>query len=115
MATPFGIRLRRLREAKNMTLQQVADAVGCTRAYIWELEMKEGQRPSAERVYLIAKTFGVTVEDLMGDSPREPHETKPEDVQFFREYAGMSDADKKTYRQALKMLFSIRDDGDGKP
>ena len=65
MASAFGLRLRRLREAKKLTLQQVADAVGCTKAYIWELEMKDGQRPSAERVFLLAKTFGVTVEDLM--------------------------------------------------
>ena len=47
MASTLGARLRRLREAKKLTLQQVADAVGCTKAYIWELEMKEGQRPSA--------------------------------------------------------------------
>ena len=46
MASTLGARLRRLREAKKLTLQQVADAVGCTKAYIWELEMKEGQRPS---------------------------------------------------------------------
>ena len=62
MASAFGARLRRLREAKKLTLQQVADAVGCTKAYIWELEMKDGQRPSAERVHRLAKTFGVTVE-----------------------------------------------------
>ena len=105
MATTFGTRLRRLREAKNMTLQQVADAVGCTRGYIWELEMKEGQRPSAERVYLLAKTFGVTVEDLMEETPRAAHEAKPEDVQFFREYAGMTDEEKARYRQALKLMF----------
>lgn len=115
MATPFGIRLRRLREAKNLTLQQVADAVGCTRGYIWELEMKEGQRPSAERVYLLAKTLGVTVEYLMEDTPGDVPETKPEDVQFFREYAGMSDADKEIYQQALKMMFRIRGEGDDKP
>ena len=32
MASAFGARLRRLREAKGLTLQQVADAVGCTKA-----------------------------------------------------------------------------------
>ena len=61
MASAFGVRLRRLREAKKLTLQQVADAVGCTKAYIWELEMREGQRPTAERLNAIAKTLGVTV------------------------------------------------------
>lgn len=33
MGSAFGIRLRSLREAKGLTLQQVADAVGCTKAY----------------------------------------------------------------------------------
>ena len=67
MASVFGARLRRFREAKNLTLQQVADAVGCTKAYVWELEMKEGQRPSAERVRALAKVLGVTMEDIMGE------------------------------------------------
>ena len=36
MASVFGARLRRFREAKNLTLQQVANAVDCTKAYVWE-------------------------------------------------------------------------------
>ena len=64
MTSPFGKRLREFREAKGLTLQQVADHVGCTKAYIWELEMREGQRPTAERLNAIAKLLGVTVQDL---------------------------------------------------
>lgn len=108
MPTPFGIRLRRLREAKNLTLQQVADAVGCTKAYIWELEMKEGQRPSAERVYRLAKVLGVTVEDLMGETPAAVPQASPEDVVFFREYAGLSEEEKRRYRQTLELMFGPR-------
>lgn len=70
MASALGVRLRRLREAKKLTLQQVADAAGCTKAYIWELEMKDGQRPSAERVQALAKVLGVTMEDIMGSLSR---------------------------------------------
>lgn len=57
MGSAFGERLRSLREAQNLTLQQVADAAGCTKAYIWELEKKPGQRPSAERIQAIAKVL----------------------------------------------------------
>ena len=66
MGSAFGARLRSLREAKGLTLQQVADAAGCTKAYIWELEKKPGQRPTAERIQAIAKILGITMEDLMG-------------------------------------------------
>ena len=105
MASAFGARLRRLREAKKLTLQQVADEVGCTKAYIWELEMKDGQRPSAERVQALARVLGVTMEDIMGEPIEQVPQASPEDVGFFREYAGMTDEEKDRYRQALKIMF----------
>lgn len=111
MASALGVRLRRLREAKKLTLQQVADAVGCTKAYIWELEMKDGQRPSAERVQALAKLLGVTMEDIMGEPIQEVPEASLEDVAFFRVYAGMSEEEKKHYQDVLKMMFS-RKSGD---
>ena len=105
MPTPFGIRLRQFREAKGLTLQQVADHVGCTKAYIWELEMREGQRPTAERLNAIAKKLGVTVQDLLGE-PIDPRaKPTPTDVAFFREYAGMSEEEKARYREAMKLMF----------
>ena len=111
MTTPLGKRLRQYREAKGLTLQQVADAVGCTKAYIWELEMKDGQRPSAERIQAIAKVLGVTMEDVMGTPMQQAPEASPEDVAFFREYAGMTDEEKDRYRKALKIMFPDKGDG----
>ena len=105
MATTLGARLRRLREAKKLTLQQVADAVGCTKPYIWELEMKAGQRPSAERIHLLAKVLGVTMEDLMSETNEQVPEASLEDVAFFRQYTGMSEEEKQRYQQALKLMF----------
>ena len=111
MASAFGARLRRLREAKKLTLQQVADAVGCTKAYIWELEMKDGQRPTAERIQKIAQVLGVTMEDVMGTPMQEAPQASAEDVAFFREYAGMTDEEKDRYRKALKIMFPDKGDG----
>lgn len=111
MASAFGARLRRYREAKGLTLQQVADAVGCTKAYIWELEMKDGQRPTAERIQKIAQVLGVTMEDVMGTPMQLAPEASPEDVAFFREYAGMTDEEKDRYRQALKIMFPDKNEG----
>ena len=111
MASAFGTRLRRLREAKKLTLQQVADAVGCTKAYIWELQMKDGQRPTAERIQKIAQVLGVTMEDVMGTPMQEAPQASAEDVAFFREYAGMTDEEKDRYRQALKIMFPDKGDG----
>lgn len=112
MASAFGARLRRLREAKKLTLQQVADAVGCTKAYIWELEMKDGQRPTAERIQKIAQVLGVTMEDVMGTPMQQAPQASPEDVVFFREYAEMTDEEKDRYRQALKIMFPDKSQGE---
>src|SRR6218665_3148090 len=113
MASAFGARLRRLREVRKLTLQQGADAVGCTKAYIWELEMKGGQRPSAERIQAMAKLLGVTMEDVMGTPVYEAPDATHEDVAFFREYAGMTEKEKKNYQDGLKMMFSRKEkDGD---
>lgn len=115
MATPFGIRLRRLREAKSLSLQQLADLVGCTKAYLWELEMREGQKPSAERVRALARELGVTMEELMEDQPSEMPGVGPKDYAFFREYAGMSDEDKEKYRRMLDVMFGTSTDAEPKP
>ena len=105
MQSPLGKRLRQYREAKGLTLQQVADAVGCTKAYIWELEMREGQRPTAERLNAIAKTLGVTVLHLLGEPIGGIEDPSPADAEFFREYAGMSEDEKARYREAMKLMF----------
>ena len=105
MASALGVRLRRLREAKKLTLQQVADAAGCTKAYIWELEMREGQRPTAERLNAIAKLLGVTVLHLLGEPIGGIEDPTPADAEFFREYAGMTDDEKTRYREAMKLMF----------
>ncbi len=105
MQNSFGKRLRGFRETKGLTLQQVADAVGCTKAYIWELEMREGQKPTAERLNAIAKTLGVTIQDLLGDPIGSMENPLPQDIAFFREYAGMSEEEKQRYRDAMKLMF----------
>jgi transcriptional regulator with XRE-family HTH domain len=67
--------------------------------------MKEGQRPSAERVRALAKVLGVTMDDIMGEPLTDVPQASPEDVAFFREYAGMTDEEKDRYRQALQIMF----------
>lgn len=105
MQSPFGKRLREYREAKGLTLQHVADAVGCTKAYIWELEMREGQRPTADRLNAIAKTLDVTVLHLLGEPIGGVEAPSPADAKFFREYAGMTEDEKNRFREAMRLMF----------
>lgn len=68
-------------------------------------------RASAERVRALAKELGVTMEDIMGEPLQDVPEASPEDVAFFREYAGMSDEEKDRYRQALQIMFPDKGKG----
>jgi transcriptional regulator with XRE-family HTH domain len=102
MKTALGERLRRLRKEKEWMMEQLAEAAGVSKSYIWELENRPAQRPSADKLNGIAKALGVAVQDLMGEPP--PVEAEPEDVRFFRQYLGMSDADKARYRQMMELM-----------
>ncbi len=104
MKTALGERLRRLRQDKGLTMEKLAEAAGTSKSYIWELENRPAQRPSADKLNGIAKALGVTFQDLMGEAP--PLDAEPEDVRFFRQYLGMNDADKDRYRQMLDLMKS---------
>ena len=61
----------------------------------------------------IAKVLGVTMEDVMGEPIQQVPQASPEDVAFFREYAGMTDEEKDRYRQALKIMFPDKGESGG--
>ncbi len=55
----LGLRIADLRLKKRKSLQQVADAVGVSKAHIWELEKGRTENPSMALVTRLADYFGV--------------------------------------------------------
>lgn len=106
MTTPFGSRLRRLRQERNLTMEQLAEMVGVSKSYIWALENKPAQRTSANVMNALAKALGVTLQDLMGEPlPEAPEEApEPEDVMFFRNYMGMSPEERESFRKMMELF-----------
>lgn len=97
----LGARLRALRKAQGKTLQQVADATGCTKAYIWELESRPGQRPTAERMLRLARHLGVSVEFLLEGAPDT---LSPQDARFFQDYLALPEVERARMRRILHVL-----------
>ncbi|MFZ5856343.1 MAG: helix-turn-helix domain-containing protein [Chloroflexota bacterium] len=63
----FGEKLRILRTAKQMTLKELASALGLTaHGYISEIEAGK-KKPTAELVLKIARYFKVTTDQLLKD------------------------------------------------
>jgi transcriptional regulator with XRE-family HTH domain len=94
----FGARLTRLRLAKGQSLQDVADAVGVSKAHIWELEKGRTDNPSMALVRRLADHFGLSLAALVGEDPaaddadaqigrmfRQAGELAPDDLAFLDE------------------------------
>jgi transcriptional regulator with XRE-family HTH domain len=67
----LGARLTRLRLEKGESLQQVADAVGVSKAHVWELEKGRTDNPSMGLVTRLADHFGLSLASLVGEDPSD--------------------------------------------
>lgn len=65
MVESFGKRLKALREEKHMTLEEVAEAVGVSRATIYKYETGAIKVVPPDKVHRLANLFGVTSPYLM--------------------------------------------------
>ena len=107
MADTFGERLQNLRTGRDLTLEDLAEAIGSTKSYVWELENKPNIRPSAELVYKLAVALDTTVGVLMGEAA--PDELPQEAEVFFRKYQKLGDKTK----ERLGALLDALDEEDG--
>lgn len=103
MPTPLGERVREQRRKRGLTLEGLAERVGSSKSYMWEIENKEVVRPSAEKLAMIATTLDTTVEYLLGGD-NEQAEENAEDVAFFRKYKKMRRPQKEQLRRILDAL-----------
>ena len=99
----LGARLKELRTRTGESLQQVADAIGSSKAHIWELEMGKNKNPGADSLSKLADHFKVSVGYLVGEDPKAPDQ-KPEVVAMFRELKKLSEKDRETIRAMIKVL-----------
>lgn len=60
-------RIATLRRERNQSLQDVGDAVGCSKAHIHEIEKGAADNPSMKLVIRLAKHFRVSVTSLIRD------------------------------------------------
>jgi transcriptional regulator with XRE-family HTH domain len=102
MADKFGSRIKELRTAKGMTLDDLARETGSAKSYVWELENKNPPRPSAEKLSAIAKALGVTVDYLFGRDEQSVGDAT--DLAFYREYVDLHPDTKEQLRQMAKIL-----------
>ncbi len=105
MATRLGDKLRDLRKLRGYTLEKLASAAGLSKSYLWELENRESQRPSAEKLTALADVLGVGAAYFLEEDVREPEE-KHLDEAFFRGYQKLDTPAKEQLRKILEAFKS---------
>ena len=99
----LGAKLAELRLRKGNSLQQVADAVGVSKAHVWAMEKEKSENPSMELLKKLADHFSVSVEYLAGSDPA----LKVEDAeaqQFFRDFKSLSEGERALLKQTIEVL-----------
>jgi transcriptional regulator with XRE-family HTH domain len=103
----LGTRIAKLRRQKGKSLQNVAEAVGVSKAHIWELEKGIAANPSMLLVVYLADHFGVTVAYLVGEDLESPD--APRDLQrMFRQAAQLDENELAILDDMIKSLLKRR-------
>ena len=105
----LGDKIREFRTRKRLSLQEVADRVGASKAHIWELETGRARNPSIELVTKLASCFDVGVADLVGENPNAKSE-KPELIAMFRDLKGLDEKDLKTVQSMMEHFRKQREE-----
>jgi transcriptional regulator with XRE-family HTH domain len=103
----LGAHLTTLRQMKGESLQEVADAVGVSKAHIWELEKGRTDNPSMGLVVRLADHFGVSVAFLVG----EDLDAADDDVelqQMFRQARTLDARERALLSSMMKSLIESR-------
>jgi transcriptional regulator with XRE-family HTH domain len=103
-------KIKELRLKKNRSLQQVADSVGASKAHVWDLETGKSKNPSIDLLTKLAKCFGVSVAELIGENPAAK-DVDPQVVAMYRELKDLSQADRQAIQAMMDHLKSRKPRG----
>jgi transcriptional regulator with XRE-family HTH domain len=99
-------KLAALRRKNGESLQEVADAVGVSKAHIWELERGTSKNPGLALLTKLAQHFKVTIAYLSDDAAEPRRATA---LHFFREFEGtLSEKDWDTLRTVAERLKDVK-------
>lgn len=101
MASRLGAKIRDLRKEKKLSLDQLAEKAKLSKSYLWELENRESQRPSAEKLAALADALGVQINFFLEEDARTPDE-RHVDEGFFRNYQQLDPTAKEHLRKVLE-------------
>ncbi len=100
----LGSRMTELRLQAKQSLQDVASAVGVSKAHIWELEKGKTDNPSMGLVQRLADHFGVSV-TFMVDEDIEAPDADTDLQRMFRQAKKLNDRERKILDEMMSSLL----------
>lgn len=112
-------RIKRLREAKKLSQEALADLAGVKYQSVQEWERKDGTAPTRKRQAKVAAALGVTVHELMtGSEPAQFAILSPKEellLEMFRIFTPEQQREQLNYVRALYDANRITQPFTGKP
>lgn len=99
----LGVKVKELRMKKHLSLQQVADGIGSSKAHVWEMETGKNKNPSIDSLNKLADFFNVSVTYLVGEDPNSESE-ETDLIAMFRELKGLEKSDRDKIREIMKVF-----------
>lgn len=104
----FARKLHDLRLARRLSLQDVANSVGISKAHVFNLEKGITANPSMDLVVKLAELFRVRLVDLVGDNP-DADDQPAEVVAMFRDLKSLREEDRETIKMMMETLKKRRE------
>lgn len=95
----MGLKIKTLRMAQKLTLEELANLTYSTKSYIWGLENNEKRHPTAYKLFKVAQALDVTMEYLVDEKARLEDAIKKR--AFFRKFNHLSPEVQKKVEQII--------------
>jgi transcriptional regulator with XRE-family HTH domain len=92
-----------LRAKKGFSLQELADKVGSTKSYVWELESGKRTNPTVDLLTRLADELGTTVAWLIGEDADSTDDDQALGV-LFRNLEQLEPPDRKVVQDLINSL-----------
>ena len=102
MQTAIGKNIRKYRRANDLTIEQLAKAIGSQAAYVWKLENRTPKNPSRLKLEAIAETLKISVEKLY--SKNDVADKPNGDDAYWQKFLGIDEDSKAIVKQIIDRI-----------
>lgn len=103
----LATKLQKLRMAKRESLQDVADAIGASKAHVWELEKGTAKNPSIDLIRKLSDHFGVSIASLVDEQPFGDGD-EPQLQVMYRQLQQLGETDRAVLEDLIKSMVKRR-------